>query len=104
MKVRGYRVELDEVEHMLTAHAGVQEAAVFPVRVGEEVSRLEAAVTPVGVPAPTPEALVDFASRVLSWYAVPGCIRVLDTLPRTATDKIDRRRLQAEAERRETSS
>ncbi len=98
VKIRGYRVELDEIERTITAHPAVEEAAVFPIRVGEEIDHLGAAVT--SRPGATVEAeeLRHFVSDLLSWYAVPKTTRVMDTLPRTTSGKIDRRGLQTSIE------
>jgi amino acid adenylation domain-containing protein len=98
IKVRGYRVELDDIEHMLTTHGDIEEAAVFPVRVVDEIDHLEAAVIPRNGVHPDPQALKSFLSDLLSSYAVPSTIEVVRSLPRTTSGKIDRRQLQAHAE------
>jgi amino acid adenylation domain-containing protein len=100
VKIRGYRVELDDVELALTSHPAVAEAAVFPVRVTGVERRIEAAVVPTaGLAAPpTADELLGHVAAALSWYAVPTVLEIRADLPRTGTDKIDRRRLQELAE------
>ena len=98
IKVRGYRVELDDVEHSLAVHPRVEEAAVFPVRATEGVDHIEAAVISKLGHELEQRELQDFLSRKLSWYAVPAKIDILESLPRTSSGKIDRRKLQAIAE------
>ena len=98
MKVRGYRVELDDIEHALGTHPTVEEAAVFPVREADGVKRIEAAVTLIASDHVNEDQLRAFLGQTLSWYAVPKRIAVLPTLPRTGSDKIDRRQLQIIAE------
>jgi amino acid adenylation domain-containing protein len=97
VKIRGYRVELDEIEHHLSAHPAVDHAAVFPVGQGDGTKRIEAAVT-LGESATEAAQLQAYLSQVFPWYAVPERVTILPSLPRTATDKIDRRQLQAMAE------
>ena len=98
LKVRGYRVELDDVEHTLSGHAAVEEAAAFPVRSDGANDHIEAAIIARPETSVTPEELQSFLADLLSWYAVPARISVLDELPRTTSGKIDRRRLQSMAE------
>jgi amino acid adenylation domain-containing protein len=98
LKIRGYRIELDDVEHVLAAHESVESAAAFPVRSEAADDHIEAAIISRAGTSPEPEKLRAFLSDLLSWYAVPTKIHVLDELPRTASGKIDRRRLQTMAE------
>ena len=98
VKTRGYRVELDEVEASLVAHADVEEAAVFAVADGAGSQRIAAAVIARPGTAPTPADLARHASRRLPWYAVPARIDLCEAFPRTTSGKIDRRRLQDLAE------
>lgn len=99
LKVRGYRVELDDIEQALTNHDAVEEAAAFPVRL-DAGDLIEAAVTVrEGAHLDTDE-LKSMLAGVLSWYAVPTRIETVESLPRTGTGKIDRRLLQTQAEER----
>ncbi len=106
VKVRGYRIELDDLELTLGTHPAVEEAAVFPVRVAGVVEHLAAAVTLKPAPdsdaaiseATTPEMLRAFVAELVSWYAVPARIDIRTSLPRTTSGKIDRRALQNEVE------
>lgn len=98
VKVRGYRVELDDVEHALGTHASVEESAVFAVCAADGTKSIEAALTLRADRQASDDELRTYLGQTLSWYAVPQRISILSTLPRTGTDKIDRTRLQAEAE------
>lgn len=97
IKVRGHRVELDEVESALASHPGVKEAAAFDVPGMENTRRIEAAVVIASDPEPSTKELRDHVSTRLPVYAIPDLIRIMDRFPRTATDKIDRRKLQDES-------
>ncbi|BAI76833.1 aminoadipate-semialdehyde dehydrogenase large subunit (plasmid) [Azospirillum sp. B510] len=90
IKVRGYRVELGEIEHHLAAHPQVRSAAVIARSDGQGSSRLVAFVAPAG---PDSGDLADFLRLRLPDYMVPAEIAVLDRLPHTPNGKIDRKAL-----------
>lgn len=46
VKLRGFRIELDEVENAATSHPGVAEGVVVPVLEGGRVAALAAYVVP----------------------------------------------------------
>jgi len=103
VKVRGYRVELDDVEHALALHPEVNEAAVFPVRQNGNVARIEAAILANEAVTLEPGSLRAYLNERLSPYAVPEVVRLCTNLPRTTSGKIDRRALQAAAEQPENT-
>ncbi|WP_422751939.1 AMP-binding protein [Micromonospora sp. WMMD708] len=87
VKVRGFRVELTEVEAVLAAQPGV--AAV------RAIAR-DGALLAYAVPAggdPDPAALRAALARRLPDYALPRAVLVLDAFPLTVTGKIDERAL-----------
>jgi amino acid adenylation domain-containing protein len=90
VKLRGFRIELDEVELTLAKHASLSEvAAVLP----KGAPHLVAFAT-LRPGAETTEAdLLGFARAALPPYAVPGRIEILPSFPRTGTGKIDRKTL-----------
>ena len=89
VKVRGHRVELEEVEAALLSLASVEEAAVFTVPDGEGSSALRAVVV-VGVDAPPAEReLMADLRKILPPYALPVEITIVDAMPRTPTGKVD---------------
>lgn len=96
VKVRGYRVELDEVEAVLNAMPGVSEAAVVDLRDEEGAASIAAAAIPRRGAELTPEDLRREAARLLPPYAVPTRSEVRDAFPRTGTGKIDRPALRRE--------
>ena len=99
VKVRGHRVELDEVESVVCGEAGVAEAAVICVRsADEEAARLIAVVLAREGADCDPNALQKAARARLPSYAVPARFDVVPSLPRTGTGKIDRRALVARYE------
>jgi acyl-CoA synthetase (AMP-forming)/AMP-acid ligase II len=97
MYVRGgYNVYPMEVEAVLLDHPQV--AAVAVVARPDDVLGEEgvAVVVPVdrGAP-PTLEELRAFARERVSSYKLPDAIQLIDALPLTAMDKVDRRALEA---------
>ncbi|WP_329022623.1 non-ribosomal peptide synthetase [Streptomyces sp. NBC_01423] len=94
VKVRGYRVELEEIEAALTRLAAVREAVVLlrEDRPGEH--RLAAYVTPAGDGSGCAEDGLRAELRSgLPEYMVPDHFVVLDELPLAQSGKVDRRAL-----------
>ena len=91
VKVRGYRIELDEVEAALAAHADVEEAAAVTIPDGAGSHQIRAAVTlKAQFGKVTADTLVLHLKNRLPWYAVPSGISVLTAFSRTTSGKIDR--------------
>ncbi|WP_291414538.1 non-ribosomal peptide synthetase [Actinophytocola sp.] len=94
VKVRGFRVELGEIEATLARHPSVRQAAVVADRSGS-VTRL------VGYVAPTagvvdPVELRAYLAEFLPEHMVPATVVPLDgPLPLTPNGKLDRRALPA---------
>jgi amino acid adenylation domain-containing protein len=96
VKIRGYRVELGEVEAALHRHPAVREAAVVPVSDELLGSRLRAVVAVDDAASLTREALLDHCRQWLPTYMVPDIAEFREALPRTSTGKVDRTRLARE--------
>jgi len=96
VKVRGYRVELGEVEATLHRHPAIREAAVLPVPDELLGSRLLAVVTADGAGDLTREGVLDHCRQWLPEYMVPDLVEFREELPRTSTGKVDRAGLAQE--------
>jgi acyl-CoA synthetase (AMP-forming)/AMP-acid ligase II len=97
MYVRGgYNVYPMEVEAVLLDHPGVAAVAVV-ARPDEVLGERGVAVVVAADPAapPTIEELRSFARDRVSSYKLPDDVHVVDALPLTAMDKVDRRALEA---------
>nr|WP_232425081.1 amino acid adenylation domain-containing protein [Pseudofrankia inefficax] len=96
VKIRGMRLELEEVEAALAAHPWVRRAAVV-LSQDTAAPRLLAFVVPdtdrVDTDRPVADEVLASCSAQLPPYMVPSVVTVLDTLPVTAGGKIDRRAL-----------
>src|SRR5882724_4094651 len=95
VKVRGFRVELGEVESALAEHPAVQEGVVVARQSAGE-ARLVAYVVPRGAAPPVDELRSHLAER-LPPYMVPATFTMLESLPLTPNGKVDRKALPAPA-------
>ena len=93
MNAQGYRVSPQEVEDILTRHPSVQECACAELQVREDVRVIGAFVVPKTDTAINAEDLSAFAGARLASYKVPREFVFVDTLPHTATGKVQRRKL-----------
>jgi len=93
VKVRGFRVELEEVEATLLLQDGVQQAVAVVHTDPAAGQRLAAYVVPAPGASPAPEDIARRLRGSLPDYMVPSMIMVLAALPRTAHGKVDRRAL-----------
>ncbi|WP_338869862.1 amino acid adenylation domain-containing protein [Myxococcus stipitatus] len=91
VKVRGYRIELAEVEAALLAHPAVKEGLVV-ARDGAGGKRLVAYFVEQGE---TPDApgVKEWLKQRLPEFMVPSAFVQLDALPLTANGKVDRKAL-----------
>lgn len=96
VKIRGYRVELGDVEAALYQHPAVREAAVLPVPDELFGSRLRAVVVTGAADNVTREDMLGHCRRWLPGYMVPDVIEFREMLPRTSTGKVDRAGLARE--------
>lgn len=104
VKLRGYRVELDEVEAVLITHDQVETAAVYEVSYDEGEHTIEAVVILTMGSRLGCSDLLRYASERLPRYAVPQRIEIATSYPLTGTGKIDRRALQQQVLKRLQSS
>jgi acyl-CoA synthetase (AMP-forming)/AMP-acid ligase II len=96
VKIRGYRVELGEVEATLYRHPAIREAAAVPVPDALLGLRLRAVVTADAGSKLTRENVLDHCREWLPSYMVPDIVEFRDGLPRTSTGKVDRAGLAQE--------
>ncbi|WP_018410096.1 non-ribosomal peptide synthetase [Methyloversatilis thermotolerans] len=90
VKLRGYRIELDEIEARLRLLPGVDDAAVVLQGEGDD-ARLVAFHTGLASEA---ALRADLAEQLPPWM-VPSRLQALPALPQTTSGKTDRRALQS---------
>jgi thioesterase domain-containing protein len=89
VKIRGQRVEIEEIENTLLKIAGIQEAAVMLRQVGIGDEQLVAYLATEGN-APTNNEIRNSLAEKLPAYMVPGQFVRLTQLPHNSNGKIDR--------------
>nr|WP_233450398.1 non-ribosomal peptide synthetase [Streptomyces acidiscabies] len=93
VKVRGFRIELDEIRNVLLEDPEVRTAAVVVHREGDAAgARIDAYVVLNGGSTGT---VRERAAGLLPEYMVPATVTALDALPLTANGKLDVSRLVA---------
>ena len=104
VKLRGYRIELAEIEALLLQFPGVRNAAVALKTGPDDVPRLIAyVIMAAGQPLPTPEVRAFLRTR-LAAYMVPALFVELSSFPALTSGKVDRKALPYPREAETTST
>jgi hypothetical protein len=98
IKIRGFRVELSEIESVLLQHSDVKAAAVTSRETIAQVQQLAAFVVPKAGTALDVSGLRKHLASQLPPYMMPGSIEMLAELPRLPSGKVDRNALPAVTE------
>jgi amino acid adenylation domain-containing protein len=99
VKIRGYPVEIWEIEKSLHLHPGVKEAGVAAWDRAAGEKYLAAYIVPHGKPAPTARELRGFLEEKLPDYMIPSVFMFLGSLPLT-NGKLDRKALPKPEDKR----
>ena len=93
---RGENISSFEVEAVFLEHEAVKEAAAVAVAADEggEDEVLICLILEDGVTPPAPEALLDYASPRMPYFAVPRYVEYVDEIPTTPTAKIQKNKLR----------
>jgi amino acid adenylation domain-containing protein len=99
VKLRGFRIEIGEIENALLGHPDVARAAVVLEQTAGGPRLLAAVVPRTPVPPAEEAGVIDglrqHLRQRLPEYMVPGAFVALDDLPRTPNGKVDRTALRA---------
>jgi len=93
VKVRGFRIELSEIEVALGRHSAVRECVVVVREDEPGDKRLAAYLAPRVESAPSTSELRRFLGKKLPNHMIPSAFVILDALPRSPNGKVDRRTL-----------
>ncbi|MCG9679276.1 amino acid adenylation domain-containing protein [Vibrio sp. Isolate24] len=91
IKHMGYRIELEEIEHALLKVEHVNQAAVIYNRVNSAYGKIEAYISSNS--NITDSMVIDSLSSIIPHYMIPSKVVVLDTLPKNANGKVDKKTL-----------
>ncbi|NKC11656.1 MAG: amino acid adenylation domain-containing protein [Gammaproteobacteria bacterium] len=97
VKIRGVRVEPQEVAAQLERHPDIESSAVITRRTDDDTAILNAYAVPAAGCSPTAADLRDYLRARLPDAFVPDGIALLEALPLTPNHKLDRARLPAMA-------
>ncbi|WP_349409515.1 amino acid adenylation domain-containing protein [Pseudalkalibacillus sp. SCS-8] len=90
VKVRGYRIEVGEIENVLNSHPLVKEATVLIRERGENEKYISAYVVLNGDDTDGITSVTDYVWRTLPDYMQPSFIVPVDRIPLTINGKIDK--------------
>jgi amino acid adenylation domain-containing protein len=93
IKIRGFRVELGEIESALSKHSAVSEGVVVAHENGHGNQKLTAYVVLAQSSVLITAELREFLRQKLPDYMVPSAFVTLEALPLTASGKLNRRAL-----------
>lgn len=92
VKVRGFRIELDEIARQLEEHPGILQAVVLLKEYGEE-KRLAAYLLADNNASPELTEIRNFLTSRLPGYMIPSAWAIVDNFPLTLNGKVDRKAL-----------
>lgn len=93
VKVRGFRVELGEIEAVLAHHEAVQEVVVVARELGDPATKRVVAYLGTGEHSTTEDELYQYLQPRLPHYMIPDHFMLLERLPKSPNGKIERRAL-----------
>lgn len=93
IKSRGYRIEMGEIESVLSNHPQVKAAVVIPIPDDLIGNRIAAVVMPLDGSLINKEDIFRHCAKQLPKYMVPETLVFKDSLPTTSSGKIDRKKL-----------
>ena len=93
VKIRGYRIELSEIESVLAKLEGVAQVAVNPYTFDNGTTELIAYCVLKDSYTSLPKNWSEIVSKKLPGYMIPSYIEIIDSLPMSPSNKVDRKRL-----------
>ena len=94
IRVRGENLSSIQVEDLINQHPKVQYCAVFAIRSAEGDEDDIVACVVADDAELTEDEIHAFAAEAMPKYMRPRIVRILDDVPRTATNKIEKHKLR----------
>jgi carnitine-CoA ligase len=91
---RGENISSFEVERAVQEHPDVEECAAYPINSEATEEDVMIAVVPRQQKQIEAEQLLDFCERTMPRFAVPRYLRVVDSLPKTPTGRVQKHLLR----------
>ena len=95
IKLRGYRIELEEIEAVLDSHPGIRKSVARVITTGDGDKCLVVYVLPRDMHLLDEAGWKQHALRSLPSYMVPAAFMVVESFPLTPSGKVDRKALRA---------
>lgn len=95
VKSRGYRVELGEIEAVLSGHPEIMTAVAVPIPDELIGNRIAVILVPVSEHTVNKEDVFGYCAKRLPKYMMPESVEFLEALPMTSSGKIDRKSIAA---------
>ena len=95
VKMHGFRIELNEINHVISKHAAIADAVTLPLKRNKEVKKIVSFIILKDTADPTEIKLqlLSFLEKSLPYYMVPGDIVVVPAFPYGTSHKIDKNKL-----------
>ena len=95
IKLHGYRIELSEINNVLTENSIVLDAITIPLKRNNEVKKIVSFIKLKHGTDPTnsKETLLLFLGNKLPYYMIPGDISFIESFPYNVSHKIDKKKL-----------
>jgi len=97
---RGENISAFEVEQVLLKHPAVANAAVFPVAQPEGDEEVGAVLVLREGQVAAEAELIAYCARNMAYFMVPRFVEFIESLPKTATEKLEKYKLKQDAQAR----
>jgi len=91
---RGENISAFEVEQIILSHTCIAQVAVFPVSMAEGDEEVGAAIVWRENQPSTELELIQFCAQQMAYYMVPRFVKVMDELPVTINQKIEKYKIK----------
>lgn len=96
LRRRGENISSQEVEKVFNSHPAVLESAAVGVKSDMAEDEVMICIAPKEGASITPEELLDYAQERMAYFMVPRYVRIMDQLPKTPTEKVQKATLRGQ--------